>query len=571
MGHIDVLPRFACPDWWDRIQRGETPMADVPFNENRAARALAFFNRLRLPDVAGNPALKDACGDWFRDVLVAFLASEDPETGARLVWECLCMVPKKSSKSTYVAALALTALYIEESPRAQMLLIGPSQNISSRCFAQAQGMVRLDPLLEKVFHIQDHLSRITLRRTGAQLHVKTFDTSIVTGEIPVLTIIDELHELGKKKQASSVMQQIRGGGITKRGGQVLMITTQSDREPAGIWKQELKKARAIRDGAGGSEPIMLPVLYEFPQDLQKDETFWRDRDNWHLVLPNIDRSIDRARLEADYENNGSATQEAEQIWVSQHLNIEIGIGLHSERWIGADYWPSREVVGLDLATVLERSEVAVAGGDMGGADDLASLHVLGRCAKTRRWMSWTRAWCVSDVLERRQEIAPKLRDLEAVGDLVIDDDPGAHVRDIADICDRVRDSGLFPSESAIGLDPWGVAALMGELMNRGYPMDLIYGVGQGYKLNGAIKGLERRLLDGTLEHGGQPIMTWCIGNAKAEARGNNVLITKARAGVGKIDPLIALFNAAILMDMNPQPAQAAALTSERILERGGFL
>ena len=222
----DPLPRFACPHWWERIKAGATPMAEVPINEEKAAKALAFFNRLRLPDQPGNPPLRDACGDWFRDVLVAFLASEDPATLERLVWECLCMVPKKNSKSTYTAALGLTALYMAESPNAQMLLIGPSQNISERCFGQAQAMIRIDPKLKQIFHIQDHLKKITRRKTGTKLEVKTFDTSIVTGEIPLLTIIDEVHELGKKNGAISVMQQIRGGGITMTGGQLMMITTQ---------------------------------------------------------------------------------------------------------------------------------------------------------------------------------------------------------------------------------------------------------------------------------------------------------------------------------------------------------
>ena len=83
----DPLPRFACPNWWEKIQRGETPMADVPINEMRAAKALAFFNRLQLPDRPGNPPLSEACGEWFRDIVVAFLASEDPVTKQRLVWE----------------------------------------------------------------------------------------------------------------------------------------------------------------------------------------------------------------------------------------------------------------------------------------------------------------------------------------------------------------------------------------------------------------------------------------------------------------------------------------------------
>lgn len=318
----DALPRFACPDWWDRLQRGQMPMADVPLNADRAAKALAFFNRLRLPDVPANPPLGDACGEWFREILVAFLASEDPETKQRLVVELLCMVPKKNSKTTYVAALGLTALFMEEAPNRQMLIVAPSQNISERCFDQAQSMIRLDATLDAIFKVQDHLKCITRRKTGTRLDVKTFDTSIVTGEIPVLTIIDELHELGKKAKAAAVMQQIRGGGITKQGGQVLMITTQSDEPPAGIWRTELQKARAIRDGKGGSAPILLPVLYEFPLHLQRDQAFWRDQRNWHILLPNINRSIDPQRLVADYENNGRATQEAEQIWASQLPNIK---------------------------------------------------------------------------------------------------------------------------------------------------------------------------------------------------------------------------------------------------------
>ncbi|RVA56862.1 terminase large subunit, partial [Mesorhizobium sp. M7A.F.Ca.CA.004.09.1.2] len=288
---IEALPRFACPDWWERIKAGQTPMADVPLNQEKAAKALAFFNRLKLPDVPGNPPLSEACGEWFRDILCAFLASEDPDTKQRLVWELLCMVPKKNSKTTYVAALGLTALFMEEAPNRQMLIVAPSQNISERCFDQAQGMIRLDPRLDAIFKVQDHLKCIERRKTGTKLDVKSFDTSIVTGEIPILTIIDEVHELGKKAKAAAVMQQIRGGGITMQGGQLLMITTQSDEQPAGIWKTELDKARKIRDGRGGQAPIMLPVLYEFPPEQQRDQTFWRDRKHWKYLLPNIGRSI----------------------------------------------------------------------------------------------------------------------------------------------------------------------------------------------------------------------------------------------------------------------------------------
>jgi phage terminase large subunit-like protein len=555
----DPLPRLACPDWWDKIQSGETPMADVPVNDDTAADVLWFFNRLKLPDgeAAGTP-LAEACGDWFRDILVAFLASECPKTQERLVWECLTMVPKKNSKTTYTAALALTALYCTPVRNGQMLVIGPSQNISNRCFEQAEKMVRMDPLLSEAFAIQNWNKTITRRETGTKVTVKTFDTSIVTGEIPMLTIIDELHELGKKAGALQVMQQIRGGGITQTGGQLMMITTQSDKEPAGIWRAELMKARAIRDGQAGPRPIMLPVLYEFPESLQKDASFWRDQENWPLLLPNLGRSISYQRLLDDYKNNGSVSPEAEQVWMSQHLNIEIGLGLHANRWIGADYWEQAARPDLTLEDILATSEVAVIGLDGGGLDDLLGVAVLGRHEVTKSWQHWGRAWADRGVLDLRKDIASELMDLEHAGELSLVDNLEAEaIPEVVQICAQVRDAGLLPDQDGIGMDPEGVAAIIDALIAAEFKIEDIRSISQGYKLNAAIKGAPVKLKNGSLVHCGQRLMRWCVGNAKVETKGNAVIVTKAKSGSAKIDPLMALFDAVMLMNWNPVAAGAA--------------
>jgi len=562
VGHHDSnleLPRFACPDWWERLCQGLPPMADVPINEEKAAKALAFFNRMRLPDIPGNPPMSVACGEWFKDVLVAFLASEDSETYQPVVWELLCMVPKKNSKSTYVAALALTALYMEDAPNRQMLLVGPSQNISERCFDQAQGMIRLDPILDSIFLVQDHLKTVTRRQTGTKLEVKTFDTSIVTGEIPVLTIIDELHELGKKARAAAVMQQIRGGGITKQRGRVLMITTQSDESPAGIWKIELDKARAIRDGRGGSNPIMLPVLYEFPAELQRSQDFWRARTNWHLVLPNLGLSIDEQALVDDYENNGRVTKHTEQIWASQHLNIEIGVGL-SAGWLGAQYWDDCVEAGLSLDELIERSEVAVQGIDGGGLDDLFAEAVIGRCRETGRWLHWARAFAHPEVFEERKEIAPRLLNFAEHGDLIQlkDEDTSGDVRGVAETAARLLAAGLLPEQGAVGVDTTNSAAIQFQMFGKGITYKQLVVVGQDWRLSPAIWGMERMLKQGTFRHCGQPLMSWTVGNAKPEIKGSAVRITKEVAGKAKIDPLMATFNAFMLMLRDPVAAGPGA-------------
>lgn len=549
----EPLPRFACPDWWEKIKAGEVPMAQVPVNAARAAKALAFFNRLRLPDVPGNPPLSEACGDWFRELLVAFLASEDPLTKRRLVVELLCMVPKKNSKTTYVAALGLTALFMEEAPERQMLIVAPTQNISERCFDQAQGMIRIDDRLKAIFKVQDHLKCIVRRKTNTKLDVKAFATDIITGEIPVLTIIDELHELGKKAKAQSVMQQIRGGGITKQGGQVLMITTQSDEAPAGIWKTELKKARAVRDGKGGDAPILLPLLYEFPQNLQRNQAFWRDQKNWPLILPNLGRSIDAQRLIEDYTNNGRVNDEAEQIWASQHLNIEIGVGFGDNNWAGADYWQDAADSSLTLDELLRRSEVVTFGGDGGGLEDLLGVAVIGRERETRKWLIWNHAWVHPKVLKKRPEIAAQLKDFEKEKSLTICD-AAAMMEQVGKLFGKVLASGLLPEKNAVGLDPNNVAALIETLIVNGMTEDMLRRLLQGPALAPAWWGLEFKLSDGTVAHSGLSLMDWCVGNARTEPKGNAIMITKQKSGRGKIDPLIATGNAAILMSWNPAPA-----------------
>jgi phage terminase large subunit-like protein len=556
---------FACPDWVERLQQGRTPMPDLPLDEVAAERAVGVFNNLRLPDVPGQPRLEEAGGEWFRDLVRAAFGSDDPETGERLVGEIFCLVPKKNSKTTNSAALGLVALLLNEVPNAPMLIVGPTKEIADTCFSQAKGMIEADPVdeetgesyLQNRFHVKDHSQEIVDRLTGATLKIAAFDMRVMTGKIPVLVIVDELHVLGSNAKAARVLAQIRGGMITRGNTLLLFITTQSDEVPAGVFKMELEYARKVRDGTvkGGN---LLPVLYEFPEDLQTSEDkAWRDPKFWPMVLPNLGKSITVDRLVRLYRQALEKGIEEEIRWASQHLNIQIGMGLHTDRWVGVDLWPASAVpMGLD--EILAQSDVATIGIDGGGLDDLLGLAVIGRHRETRVWHGWGRAWVQPEALEKRKEIAPRLRDFARQGDLVICEDPTADLRQVAGICAEVYGEGLLPEAHGIGLDPYGVAALIDELAALGIEGDLLSAIPQGARLSPAIWGIERKLKDGTFRHAGQPMMDWCVSNARTEQRGNAVMITKAVAGKAKIDPLIGLFNAAVLMGRNPEAAGGAS-------------
>lgn len=536
----------ACPDWAERIKTGETLIPDLPLVQKEADRAVAIFNSLRLPDVPGQPRMQEAAGDWQRDLVAAVFGSYDPATNERFIRDFFCMVPKKSSKTTAGAAIMLTALLKNKRPNAEFLLIAPTLEIADLAYRQVVGMIEADPVLKAKFHVRDHIKRITYRPTKAFLKVKSFDPKVVTGSKPSGVLLDELHVIATAPDADRVIGQLKGGLLPNPEAFFITITTQSERPPAGVFKAALQTARRVRDGQV-SLPL-LPVLYEFPPDVD-----WKDVDNWHMVTPNNGRSITVERLVSDYEEAADKGEEELRRWASQHLNLEIGLALANDRWPGADYWESAADPGLvGLADVLARSEVVVVGIDGGGLDDLFGLSVIGRCAKSRDWLCWSKAWAHDDVLQRRKDIASVLEDFRRAGDLVISDDPLLPIREAAEIVEIVRNSGLMPDKHAVGIDPWGVAPLVDELASRGIEGDTLAAVRQGAALSPATWGVELKLKNGTLWHSGSRMMAWCVGNAKVETRGGAVLITKQTAGRAKIDPLVALFNAAILMSRNPE-------------------
>ncbi len=553
----------SCQDWQERLLSGRTLVPDLPLFEDEAARAIRIFDRLKLPDVIGTPKMADAAGDWFRSIVAALFGAYDVEANRRMIQELFLLVPKKNGKSSYAAAIMVVAMIVNRRPNAEFLLIAPTKEIAGIAYKQASGIIKADSELAKLFHLQAHQKTITHRNTGAELKIKAADTDVITGSKSTGILVDETHVFAKKSNAAEIFVEVRGALTARPDGFMIQITTQSKEPPQGVFKAELATARDVRDGL-----VKLPrlaVLYELPQSVAADGG-WKDERLWRLVNPNMGRSVDVEFLQNALVVAERDGPEAMALLASQHFNVEVGLSLRSDAWAGARYWQSAADDQIaDLDVLLERCDVAVVGVDGGGLDDLLGLAIIGRCRTTRDWLLWSRAWAHEDVLDRRKDIVSRLRDFVAEGTLTICADPTEDIRGVVAAIVRVRDAGLLPEKHAVGLDPVGVAQIIDALSAAGIEGDALAPVFQGYKLAGSVWGMERKLKDGTLWHGGTALMAWCVGNAKAEQRGNAVLITKQAAGKAKIDPLTAAFNAVALMSRNPEGRGASVYASRGAL------
>lgn len=535
----------ACMDWESRLVGGES-IIPPPVFPDQAEQALAIFRELRVSDLPGKPTFGECSEQWVFDFVKAIFGGYDAETGNQLIREYGLLISKKNTKSTIAAGIMLTALILCWREDEEHLILAPTKEVADNSFKPAAGMIRADDELTDMFQIQDHIRTITHRVTRNTLKVVAADTDTVSGKKSGRILVDELWLFGKRANAEAMFMEALGGQVSRNEGWVIFLTTQSDEPPAGVFKERLDYWRNVRDGKI-DDPKTLGILYEFPERLVESKAYL-DPENFYITNPNIGRSVSAEWIADQLRKNQAKTDGTLQQFLAKHLNIEIGLNLRSDRWAGVDFW-EQQAQRVSFDDLLRRAEVITVGIDGGGLDDLLGFAAVGRDAETREWLCWCHAWAHEIAIRRRKSEESRFNDFVMAGDLTIVKRMGQDTEEVAEYVRRIHVAELLDK---IGIDPSGVGQILDALIEAEIPADAVVGVSQGWRLGGAIKTTERKLAEGVLIHGGQPMMAWCVGNARVEPKGNAILITKQASGKGKIDPLMALFNSVSLMALNPE-------------------
>lgn len=559
----------ACPDWRDRIVARKSLVPCEPLFAAKAADALGVFKSLQVTDLPKkasglHPTLGEVCDQFVFDLVGAIFGAEDPETGQRLIKEFMLLISKKNGKSMIAAGIMVTALILNWRPSAILQILAPTIEVANNSFEPAMGMVRADAELSTVLKVVEHQRQIKHLATNAVLKVIAADSDTVAGGKASMTLIEELWLFGKKPKAAAMLREALGGGSARPEGFTLFITTHSDEPPAGVFKTKLAYFRDVRDGVI-DDPTTLAMLYEWPEALLEIEAYL-DPEYFYVTNPHIGRSVTIEWLKAELGKEKIGEGEGLQVFLAKHLNVEIGLRLRRDRWSAAEMWleciePAMEGLSfLDrLKWIAGRSEVMIVGVDGGGRDDLFGLGAIGREKGTGDWLGTGHAWAQRVALERRKSIASTLLGFEADGDLTLCDTGGELVADVARYAALVKDLGLMPAEGGLAVDAWGMGPLVDALVQAGFdPGDEnmkraghIYAVRQGVGLSSAIYTVEFMLGDNRFRHDGSKMMAWCVSNALVQLRGSAVYVSKESSGAGKIDPLVAMLNAAKVMELGP--------------------
>ena len=536
----------ACPDWEKRIVNRESLIPFKPLFPEQAKRALDIFKSLKMVDVLGQPTFGEACAPWVFDFVAAIFGAYDENTGKQLINEFFLLISKKNGKSTIAAAIMITALILNMRHSAELLILAPTKEVADNSYKPASDIVKASPELSRFLKTSDHIREIKHLNTNATLKVVAAENDTVTGKKASFVLIDELWLFGKKEKADNMLKEATGGLVSRPEGFVIYLSTHSDNPPAGVFKKKLEEFRNIRDGVVVNNRA-LGVLYEFPKRFLQNEDYLAP-ENFYITNPSLGYSVDAEDLLSKL--NKETDEQGRRVFLAKHLNVEIGQAQRGDRWVGTEFWQRQTDETLTYDSLMERSEVVVVGIDGGGLDDLYGLSLIGRDKHTKHWLSWSHAWAHTSVLERRKSIATVLRDFEKDGDLTIVDDKLDDISQIIEIIDDVKQRNLL---ACVAVDPAGLGELVEELAQIGITPDnkQVVGVSQGYMLMNAIKTTERKVAGGTFWHSKSAMMDWCVGNLKIEPTATAIRATKQNAGDAKIDPAMAMFDAATVMSRNP--------------------
>lgn len=582
----------ACPDWEERITAGRSLLPFDPLFPDQAEAALEIFRDLVLVDVAGKPTMAQACLPWAFDLPRALFGSYDPDSGRRLIKYYFELVAKKNTKSTRAAGIMVTALIRNWRESGEFYILAPTKEIADNSFIPARDAINADPGLKAI--LKPSAGRvIEHRNTGAFLKVVAADSETVAGKKTIGLLVDEVWLFGNRAGAETMLNEIEGGLASRPEGFVVYLSTQSPKKPAGIFAQKLDRFRDIRDGKL-IDPMSLPLLHEFPKKLIESGEYKRP-ENWHIPNPNLTKSVDveyiRHKLAEAARSGKASVIDIE----AKHLNVQVGTASGIDGWAGAEIWDRGIEPVLTLDELLNRSEVATIGVDGGGLDDLLGVGVIGREKVTQRWLGWACGLISTIGVKRRKANATEYLKFKRAGELIVfrfaggvegieaaeEDEtpeiaelvadalepstvPGALPPDIqyvVDLVKRIQSLGLL---AQVGVDAAGIGAIVDALGKIEVTQDAetLDAVRQGIALMGAIKTVERKLADRSFVHGDLQLLSWCVGNLKIVPTPTAMRVARDEAGFGKVDPVMALFNAAHLMSLNPEP-QGSVYTADR--------
>ncbi|MFG0631434.1 terminase large subunit [Pseudomonas sp. xss_2] len=458
---------------------------------------------------------------------------------------------KGSGKSPLAAGVGLRGLVGDNEARAEIYAAATKKDQAMILFRDAVAMVQQSPELTKRLACSgtgQNIWNLAYLKAGSFFRPISSDDG-QSGPRPHMALIDEVHE----HKTNMVVEMMRAGTKSRKQAMIFMITNSGSNKRGPCWEYHEYGSR-VASGA-----LVDDGFFAYICSLDEGDDPIQDESCWFKSNPSLqDADLPGMKYlrEQVTEARGMPSKEA----MVRRLNFCEWTGAESP-WISWDVWSqAEERVPMSLL----RNRPCVGGLDLSSTTDLTSFVLL--FYPTREdphWRLLPYFWIPDHELDKREarDKVPyaawiKSGDLETTPGRAISK---LHVlRRMQTICDYFQ-------VDKIAYDRWRIEDMRQLMSEYDITLPELVEFGQGFKDMGpAVDEFERRLLgmvelpseeeDGaaeffddsapreaveSLRHDGNPVMTWCAGNAVIVSDpASNRKADKAKA-TGRIDGIIA--------------------------------
>lgn len=485
------------------------------FRSKEVKRFVVFYERLRFTGQQGKQRYKLTPIQVFQFAnILGFYKS----SGARLCREALLFVPRKFSKTTSVASLAIYDLLFGDA-NAQAYVAANSYKQAKICFDEIRNVLK--SLDRRLRHFKINRERVVNKCRGKVSFAECLASKAdnLDGLNASLVILDEYSQ-SETAELKNVLTSSMG---TRLNPLTIVITTASEKvdTPFVSMLESMKKILRMETE---DDSVFAHIFEPDVDDAEGDEG------TWHKVQPHIGITVRPDYYASEYLK---ALRTAEDMLTFRTKMLNIFAVDMSKVWFSSDkIRDMRKAVDIDA---LSTRPVCMVAFDLSIRDDFSAVAYNLYDGTTRRFHLHIDYYFPEGMLEthpNRELYTDWARDghLKLVSGNVID-----YKVIVGDILKRNRGVKILQ----IGYDPYKSQECVNMLSAAG-AQDVLIPIKQTYgSFTSPVESFEMSAETGKISFGDNPITWYCFGNCLMDEDNNGNRKPIKRSQNQKIDGVIA--------------------------------
>ena len=481
------------------------------FDKEAADRATSFIEKFithTKGELAGQPLILEK---WQREIVEKIFGWKNKKTNLRQYRTAFIMLGRKNGKTTMVAAILLYLLFASQEKGAELYAAAGDRNQSGIIHEIAKQMILNNPELYARAKILRN--SIVNESKGNYFQAISSDSKTKHGFNAYGVAYDEIHT-APNRDLWDTLQTSTG---SRREPLVIAITT------AGYDKQSIcfelySYAKKVLNNSI-SDDSFLPILYEAEMD--DDITL---ESTWKKANPNYGVSLRKEYMQRESKKA-----------------IDVPSYMNSFRRLHLSQWTENEIKWMGDKEWMEcKGEL----GDLNGMECWGGLDL----ATSRDITAFVLLFRVDNIFKIKpyffvpRDNAKARSDRDGVdymswisqGYIIATE---GNVTDYSFVRKKINELSKKYRIQSIAYDRWNASQITIDLMSDGANMSPL---GQGFaSLSAPTKMMETLILSKEIQHDGNPVLRWMIGNVQLEVDAADNHKPSKKKSKEKIDGVVA--------------------------------